>query len=1568
LINQDTGEASIIRIWPALAGLARLLSGKHVALQTLLIDDISFLITGNDANLDNMLSGAPTWLLWFLAACVRPPATRSLALGTPPGTPRRPSIGHAKSATDVFVSANQTSPSSATLTVPTSPMAGLYSTSDTYTSPSDDPLERLHVKAVDTLKNIASRILTLKSGSQLIVEWYSWFRAFMSDDLNRVVTSGDAEYFDQLFFVVCREIVLMLQREIDTAFSADSYQNFLTKSSVPVPVTSPGPGSAPKSFMLSLSNSVAVLLSIAEYALQTWSSGPGLPSTSATSSLILSPPSLSHSTLDLSSSSIGRDAPSSQQLTLETPMSSSPGSGTFGHASGSSSFGNFSSLTSSGFSISSSMGPFVLDEFDLTIGFGASKQSFNADFIVSLLRIFEKLEAELDRFPNLSVNSPTEILSYRPKWGFRGPGSVSLTLRLTCALLATNAKPSAVRSFAGNITRAMSTMSRKVTLTEIHFAFYTALMAIYQRYKDPEIVPESAWGDMITAFFVVPLCDSNEVMTLMAVSKHYEASYTEFLKKFTSTANLHELTTLPLMEVFVLRLKKKLADLNKEEQSARKGARSVLSKLYTSIKSTCTDESNKERQATKQGAEASVKAIEKALSGPRVLDPKTIRENYTRTAYRWRDTLRVLKGEFGPWGNNKPTTHWKLSRIESANRMRPFFKRNYHFTDHKDAAYSAKAQKRVQSVAPALSNLVAPHSVKRLTSYTLEGFLRSDQEAPTDEMGDLSTMRRSEEDDILASVRLDSRMGLPTPDGMPSPSNNPGSSNARVASRISMNVGASKHVNQVSAGGGGGGAHHAPPPRATGPTIRTPCIWIRPMQTTRGTLEISPVMIRFKPEQILSTRPGGDKSAEDKDKELPRERSWPTDSILEIRLRRYLLQPNALEIFFADRTNFLFSFNGNQRKEVFATLVKYCPPSTLAESRSPEQILRSSDMTKRWQMRQISNFEYLMYINTLAGRTFNDLSQYPVFPWIIKDMTSTHLDLNDPNIYRDLSKPIGALNPTRLEQFLMRYETFSETDEKWLYGSHYSSAAIVLFYLIRVEPFTTLAIELQDGSFDISDRMFNSIPQCWANCMTASTDVKELIPEFFYLPDFLVNVNNFPLGTLHTGEQAGDVQLPPWAHTPDQFVATMRRALESEYVSEHLHEWIDLVFGYKQRGQEAINANNVFYYMSYEGMVNLDDIQDPTDRQGAETTIRELGQTPSQVLRKPHPPRGSLPVPDPLLSDYQHRKDEIGAIGKGRIGWVAANQRRNEIICIDSLGKLHAFSNNLITNEGKLPNEAALVMRASTGYDQPVRVSPPHSPHNVRTCVLSKDGSLLFSGLHDDNSIRILSLDTFRNLSTLNAHKDVVTCLALSEDGALLVSGSKDTTVRVWAAIPSRTTSSAPLLSLNDHDDEILSVAIHVGLGVVASSSKDGSIILHYLNSSETITGIRHPQGFVYDLIALSPIGYVVAYCHSDTTIYVYSMNGRLVSADEAIESPKAMLLTKDGEFIITAGRRGAAGLIVSRRIIPDSLDAAPRIHVTSTSPIWSLSYSQDENYLVAGLETGQFLIKDFPSKRLYIR
>lgn len=73
------------------------------------------------------------------------------------------------------------------------------------------------------------------------------------------------------------------------------------------------------------------------------------------------------------------------------------------------------------------------------------------------------------------------------------------------------------------------------------------------------------------------------------------------------------------------------------------------------------------------------------------------------------------------------------------------------------------------------------------------------------------------------------------------------------------------------------------------------------------------------------------------------------------------------------------------------------------------------------------------------------------------------------------------------------------------------------------------------------------------------------------------------------------------------------KALECDYVSAHLHEWIDLIFGYKQQGQPSLEANNLFHPLFYEGAVDIDKLTDPVKRKATVGFINNFGQMPKQV-------------------------------------------------------------------------------------------------------------------------------------------------------------------------------------------------------------------------------------------------------------------------------------------------------------------------------------------------------------------
>lgn len=401
-------------------------------------------------------------------------------------------------------------------------------------------------------------------------------------------------------------------------------------------------------------------------------------------------------------------------------------------------------------------------------------------------------------------------------------------------------------------------------------------------------------------------------------------------------------------------------------------------------------------------------------------------------------------------------------------------------------------------------------------------------------------------------------------------------------------------------------------------------------------------------------------------------RHWRWQEVISISKRNFLLRPVAIEIFFADGRSYLLTASSEQQRSrlyrqlmAHATRLQSSSPSRNLDDWRSELLVNVKETaatvtgrfasaltfgpsfapTAKWVKGELSNFQYLMLVNTLAGRTFNDLTQYPVFPWVLADYTSEELDLSNPRVstmqqaccmfgtdmiqsFRDLSKPMGCQSSEREVAFRDRYRTFAEMSDDqttaFHYGTHYSTAMIVTSYLIRLQPYVDSYLLLQGGSFDHAERLFYSIEKAWTSASQANmTDVRELIPEFFYLPEMLTNVNKYDFGMRETsGENINDVHLPPWAKGDRKlFIAKHREALESPFVSRHLHEWIDLIFGAKQRGEAALEATNVFHNLSYQGSINLDTISDPVERLATIGIIHNFGQTPRQVFARPHEQR-----------------------------------------------------------------------------------------------------------------------------------------------------------------------------------------------------------------------------------------------------------------------------------------------------------------------------------------------------------
>ncbi|XP_062055494.1 lipopolysaccharide-responsive and beige-like anchor protein isoform X2 [Lepus europaeus] len=715
---------------------------------------------------------------------------------------------------------------------------------------------------------------------------------------------------------------------------------------------------------------------------------------------------------------------------------------------------------------------------------------------------------------------------------------------------------------------------------------------------------------------------------------------------------------------------------------------------------------------------------------------------------------------------------------------------------------------------------------------------------------------------------------------------------------------------------------------------------------------------------------------------------WLFSEIRSIFSRRYLLQNTALEIFMANRVAVMFNFPD---PATVKKVVNYLPrvgigtsfglPQTRRISlASPRQLFKASNMTQRWQHREISNFEYLMFLNTIAGRSYNDLNQYPVFPWVITNYESEELDLTLPSNFRDLSKPVGALNPKRAAFFAERYESWEDDQvPKFHYGTHYSTASFVLAWLLRIEPFTTYFLNLQGGKFDHADRTFSSVSRAWRNSQRDTSDIKELIPEFYYLPEMFVNFNNYNLGVMDDGTVVSDVELPPWAKTSEEFVRINRLALESEFVSCQLHQWIDLIFGYKQQGPEAVRALNVFYYLTYEGAVNLNSITDPVLREAVEAQIRSFGQTPSQLLIEPHPPRGSAMQASPLMFTDQAQQDVIMVLkfpSNSPVTHVAANTQpglatpavitvtANRLFAVNKWHNLPAHQGAVQDQPYQLPVEIDPLIATNTGMhrrqitdllDQSIQV---HS----QCFVVTSDNRYILVGGFWDKSFRVYSTDTGKLIQVVFGHWDVVTCLTRSESyiggNCYILSGSRDATLLLWywngkssgvGDNPGSETTT-PRAILTGHDYEVTCAAVCAELGLVLSGSQEGPCLIHSMNG-DLLRTLEGPENCLKPkLIHASREGHCVIF-YENGLFCTFSVNGKLQATTETDDNIRAVQLSRDGQYLLTGGDHGV--VMVWQVSDLKKLFAYPGCD----AGIRAMALSHDQRCIIAGMASGSIVL-----------
>ena len=188
---------------------------------------------------------------------------------------------------------------------------------------------------------------------------------------------------------------------------------------------------------------------------------------------------------------------------------------------------------------------------------------------------------------------------------------------------------------------------------------------------------------------------------------------------------------------------------------------------------------------------------------------------------------------------------------------------------------------------------------------------------------------------------------------------------------------------------------------------------------------------------------------------------------------------------------------------------------------------------------QLNNYHYLLRLNYLGSRTFNDLNQYPIFPWLFFDiskidalLSNEKSDIGQIETIQSTSQdsPITP-EPDTENNELEKLETMNDNNEdlserlklrNFIYpiamqteerrniyeenghsphGTHYSTAAYVIFYFVRNYPYGEAMIQLQNYNKENPNRLFTSMGES-LNVLYENQENRESVPEFFSSFDF----------------------------------------------------------------------------------------------------------------------------------------------------------------------------------------------------------------------------------------------------------------------------------------------------------------------------------------------------------------------------------------------------------------------------------------------------------------------------------
>ena len=737
-----------------------------------------------------------------------------------------------------------------------------------------------------------------------------------------------------------------------------------------------------------------------------------------------------------------------------------------------------------------------------------------------------------------------------------------------------------------------------------------------------------------------------------------------------------------------------------------------------------------------------------------------------------------------------------------------------------------------------------------------------------------------------------------------------------------------------------------------------------------------------------------------------------------ILLKRYYFKNSGLEIFTTTNKSYYFNFKYEEERDYFiqnitskltelktiindskdskdeqSNIIGYSNiPEKIKEKRknTRKEIEKSgkkirnvgiSKIIKEWKNWKINNFSFLMWMNFFGNRSYNDISQYPVFPWIlsnldepfkiepniiesslsnknINSMTSNAINPSEASVnesrssivmeddgekkkkkkkgeeeynYRDMKLPMGMMElneegKKRKNEYIEHYNNVKfnrdefEGMKPYYYGSNYSNPIYVCNYLMRLFPFTHISIELQGNKLDDPNRLFLSVNQSFHNSISLKADLRELIPEFFYLPEMFLNINDINLGKLENDSLVYNV-ITPCNNNAYSFTEIMKRTFENEKLSSILNNWIDLIFGNKAKGKEAENAKNVFLEESYQESIDLKTID--IDKKIIYLKRVEFGLIPSQVMSKECPKRDKKKEVQKEKELTEYNMNNVHKIKVVQIKHDSSNDKnmknpdgqkskllKADIISNDRIMMLYD-NNTIIEDKIGSSNEDIVNIYKINPCDNQINLN--YLGRNINKVIkFCNSGMTIIVGGYYDGRFDVINIEEKAEKSRLDFHpfseEEPILNISLNKEESFLVVGNSIGNVAVYK-IDIENDNYELYKKIFNQMSPISDININDDLNLFATASIDGYVNLYTLPLCKRVRSIKVPIDnenhgkFNYVFLSESSLPSIIMITEKGETyeIFSYSINGQLLvnCQDKNMESPIKVKDLNSLEYLI---------------------------------------------------------------------